>query len=332
MAIGPPTFGAPKTCREYRAANNGTPTVEELMSETVESIFLKAGADKYESLSDCIFQGVRFECGNKASDMFDKYVQKCFLIDVKEVQAKQDLGLEVKMTNQMAFDPGSDLFKDGFTYLQLQDRFDPFSEEKLLLQKGMHTKIAMRKVSYRLLNSKRSSPPQVCKRGFLLDSYNVSYTGNACEADCIQTFVTESCSCLMPIDSRFLKPETRKTAPCSGTLERGCVVPKLAEIASAAQEVRNGSKSQLPEKFEKFEKCSRECHQPCEYTEFLKTVTTANLKGWSDHVLEVAFDSLMVQQVEQQFAISPAVFISNLGKFSVHEGSLALDFLRKKGF
>lgn len=56
------------------------------------------------------------------------------------------------------------------------------------------------------------------------------------------------------------------------------------------------------------------CHQPCRYAEFSKTITTSTLDDQSlDQVLEIAFDSLATTIIEQQFAISATVFVSNLG-------------------
>lgn len=149
---------------------------------------------------------------------------------------------------------------DG-AFVHITHKYNPGggSFDGLLIQPGGLTKINLNARHFKLINVDTGKVKQVCVEHLNSAPYKIInhdiYSIPTCKLDCAQWESWKNCSCVIPLDSQFLKTEFQNFT-CSFELLKNCFYETVIKY-----------------KMEEITNCAQYCVTPCNFWEYTKTLS-----------------------------------------------------------
>lgn len=150
--------------------------------------------------------------------------------------------------------------------VRIMTKYDPGDVTgSILIQGGAWTKINIHPRHYKLINMESGKVKQMCiEEGNTVDYKIVNYSSYSvfsCKLDCAQNVSLKYCSCVLPLELKFLK-EAYHSVTCNFVKLNQCFYQNVMKIHT-----------------NEIVSCSEKCVAKCDYWEYTKTMSAINFNS-----------------------------------------------------
>lgn len=296
------------------------------LKQTFQDFFMNLGYRTRDLFKQCAFESQPVDCTKIVFPVIDKDYAKCFIIDTKKYQKVAGQGLSLLLdVHTEKYHPTEPTPFDG-VFIRVSEKIDPTSFVQTLVQPGNYYKIPIsaRFLGLKSVNTERMRQPCYHIGEYNMKIMNYSYTTDGCRFDCAQRIILQECNCLLAFDRSFFSRHISSRLPI-------CTANEVQKCASDVIENRNRSEIHA---------CTSNCYPPCVSWEYSTSVSSAKfpsnallksykktnspnemnflsrpLNEWAENyiLLDIAFDRMEYTKVEQEWSLTTAMMISDLG-------------------